>query len=306
LLDRTLTEAAPDTRARPLLAMGFVRMEGGRTTVIVDAAPPPVGQGATRAQASTLAFELTSGRRPLVVSCGPGRDFGADWDIAARATSSQSTLSLDGVSSARFAAAGHRGAGPATLVAGPQTVSVHRSDTRDGSELLLSHDGWVATHGLTHSRALALTADGRTLLGSDDLSALAPQDQARLTRALAAQQGRGIGYALRFHLHPEADASVDMQGRAVSVGLPSGEVWVFRFDALTGGPVRLALEPSVWLEPGRRAPRPCQQIVLRGALTGSAARINWTLAKGQDTPLAIRDIGRDHDLELPPDYFDRD
>ena len=110
---------------------------------------------------------------------------------------------------------------------------------------------------------------------------------------------RGISYALRFHLHPEADPSLDMNGSAVSVALPPGEIWVFRFD----GPGRLSLEPSVYLEKGRLAPRPCQQIVVRAAILDETSQINWTLAKAQDTPLAIRDIGRDTELALPRDLF---
>lgn len=301
VLERALALAAPGDRRRPIRAMGFVRLEGGRTTVIADAAPPPAGPEAARAQASTLAFELTSGRRPVVVSCGPGRDFGTDWDAAARATLSQSTLSLDGVSSARFAASRQSGH-PPVLTDAPREVTVHRSDERYASALILSHDGWAASHGLTHTRHLDLSADGRALLGEDALIALTPANRRKLEQVLATQRGRGLAYALRFHLHPDTDPSVDMNGRAASIALLSGEVWVFRFD----GPARLSLEPSVWLEPGRRAPRPCRQIVLRATLTQTSAQINWTLAKAQDTPLAIRDIGRDSDLALPPDFFDRD
>jgi uncharacterized heparinase superfamily protein len=300
-VERALSLAAPGDRHRPIRAMGFVRLEGGRTTVLADAARPPTGQAGRRAQASTLGFELTSGRRPVVVSCGPGREFGTDWDTASRATLSHSTLSLDGASSARFAATRQPGAVP-ELIDAPREVTAHRIDENYASAVILSHDGWVASHGLTHTRHLDLSADGRALLGEDALTALTPQDRRRLDQVLAAEGGRGVGYAVRFHLHPETDPTMDMNGRAVSVGLMSGEVWVFRFD----GPARLSLEPSVWLEPGRRAPRPCRQIVLRATLTTAAAQINWTLAKAQDTPLAIRDIGRDQDLALPPDFFDRD
>ena len=305
-LDRTLSMAAPGLRERPARAMGFTRLEGGRSSLIVDTAPPPAGAAATTAHAATLAFELTSGRRPVILSCGPGRDFGAEWWTASRSTSAHSTLSIDGISSSRFATRPGRPIADATARAlrdGPGKVRLHRSDERDASTLLMSHDGWVADFGLTHSRSLELSADGRVLLGSDELAALHPQHEAQLERALAAGiagTARSIGFALRFHLHPEADASVDMRGRAASIALPSGEVWVFRFD----GPAQLALEASVWLEHGRRAPRPCRQIVLRARLTGTLARINWTLAKGQDTPLAIRDVGADDDQALPRDFFD--
>lgn len=287
-LDRALALAAPGDRRRPVRAMGFVRLEGGRTTVIADAAVPPPGP---RAQASTLGFELTSARRPVVVQCGAGHEFGADWDLAGRETMAASTLSLDGTSSARF----RRG-----RLNGPREVTLHRTDARHGTELILSHDGWVASHGLTHTRHLDLSADGRALMGEDALAALSPADRQRLDQALAAPGG--LGFALRFHLHPQVLAEADRAGAEVRLALPSGERWLFHFD----GPARLSVEPSVWLEPGHRAPHPCRQIVLRATVAGPAVRIGWTLAKAHDTPLAIRDTGRDEALALPPDYYDRD
>ncbi|HHX89512.1 MAG TPA: heparinase, partial [Paracoccus sp.] len=124
----------------------------------------------------------------------------------------------------------------------------------------------------------------------------------RFDQVLAANKLQGIPYALRFHLHPDADASLDMNGAAVSVALPSGEIWVFRFD----GPGKLSLEPSVYLESGRLAPRPSRQIVIRAAILDHTSQINWTLAKAQDTPLAIRDIGRNDDPAYPADLFATD
>jgi uncharacterized heparinase superfamily protein len=96
----------------------------------------------------------------------------------------------------------------------------------------------------------------------------------------------GAGFAIRFHLHPEVDATLDMGGSAVSMALRSGEIWVFRFS----GPAELRLEPSAYLETGRVRPRPCMQIVLKGEARGFETRIGWTLAKAKDTPLAIRDL----------------
>ena len=85
-------------------AMGYVRLSHGRTSLIMDAAAPPEGVASARAHASTLAFELTSGRRPLIVNCGSGASFGEKWRRAGRATASHSTLSIDGFSSARLGA----------------------------------------------------------------------------------------------------------------------------------------------------------------------------------------------------------
>jgi hypothetical protein len=76
--------------------------------------------------------------------------------------------------------------------------------------------------------------------------------------------------------------------------LRSGEIWVFRHD----GTAKLSLDPSVYLEKGRLNPRPTQQIVLSGLARDIETRIGWTLAKAQDTPLAIRDLDRDDPVLL--------
>lgn len=301
-MEHALSSAGVPVEPRLARAMGYARMEGGRTSLIVDAAVPPGGESARVAHASMLAFELTSNRRSLIVSSGSGLPFGPEWEKAGRATNSHSTLSIDGWSSARFARVSRPEEGGAELVDGPALVTLHRTDERDGSSLLLSHDGYVQTHGLTHVRTLELGRDGRVLLGEDSLAALDLSHRRRFAQMLDQGKLRGISYALRFHLHPDADPSLDMNGSAVSIGLPSGELWVFRFD----GPGRLSLEPSVYLEKGRLAPRPCQQIVIRAAILDDASQINWTLAKAQDTPLAIRDIGRDDDLAMPRDLFSND
>jgi len=301
-LDHALAITGSHAIARQRLAMGYARLDGGRTSVIIDAGRPPGGAASTRAHASALAFELTSNRRPLIVNCGSGLSFGPEWEKAGRATLSHSTLSIDGFSSARFARLARADEGAPPLLDGPRSVTCHLSQERYATAALLSHDGYVPTHGLTHIRNLDLSADGRALLGEDTLAALDPAHRRRFDQVLAANKLQGTPYALRFHLHPDADASLDMNGAAVSVALPSGEIWVFRFD----GPGKLSLEPSVYLESGRLAPRPCRQIVVRALILDHTSQINWTLAKAQDTPLAIRDIGRDDDLAFPGGLFDTD
>ena len=54
----------------------------------------------------------------------------------------------------------------------------------------------------------------------------------------------------------------------------------------------------MFLEKGRLKPRPARQIVLSARAMELETRIGWTLAKAQDTPLAIRDLDRD-DMPVP-------
>ncbi len=285
-LDHALAAAGVKALPHPGRSMGFARLAAGRTTVIVDATAPPSGKAGHSAHASTLGFEMTSGRRPVIVSCGNGAAFGNEWHRASRATQSHSTLAVDGFSSSRFAP------GRAEELADCAAVTqFEQGFEAAGLHLLAAQDGWSATHGLMHLRALTLAGDGRNLKGSDRLAAQTEEQRRRLTATLDHAKG-GLHYALRFHLHPDVDAELDMGGAAVSLAAKSGEIWVFRHD----GSAQLSLEPSVYLERGRLMPRAAKQIVLSAVLQGFEAQICWTLAKAQDTPLAIRDLDRD---ELP-------
>lgn len=269
------------------LSMGYARFSAGRTTVIVDAAPPPTGPASARAHASTLAFELTSGRRPLIVSCGSGARFGEGWRRAGRATASHSTLAVERYSSSRLAtASGGRHA--EFLEDTPRHVRVEQTADAAGQHLQAGHDGYGPTHGLTHMRRLDLDSQGRLLAGTDSLRAFTEEARQTFDAAMTRMQLQGVSFAAHFHLHPDVDATVDMGGMAVSMALKSGEIWVFRHD----GKAELTLEPSVYLESGRLKPRATRQIVLSAKVMDYGHQIGWTLAKAQDTPLAIRDTFR--------------
>ena len=272
LVDRALLDGGARPRTRPL-AMGYARLKAGRTTVLVDAAPPPAGSGS--AHASTLALEVTSGRRPIVVSCGPGGPFGPAWRRAGRATASHSTLDLDGLSSSRVAPGG---GADAPLVEGPGEVRRERYAGPEGLSFKVSHDGWRQTHGLIHARELDLEPDGRRLAGEDTLAALTEEDVARLDDALAGQarEGRGGGllWRLRFHLHPDVEARI-LRGGVVALALASGEVWRFEHD----GAAEFGLEPSVYLDPLRGRPVRIDQIVLSARSAGPVGRLRWSLTR---------------------------
>ena len=285
-LDTALAASGVKERRKGGMAMGYARLSAGRSSVIVDAAPPPAGAASAGAHASTMAFELTSGRRPLIVNCGSGASFGADWRRAGRATPSHSTLVVDGGSSARL---GPPGGEAEWLTAAPLHVPVQMSHASDGVRFEGGHDGYVRRYGLTHARTIEMTFDGRGIAGEDMLLALEPADKRQFDAAMDSHKMQGVPYQIHFHLHPEVDAHVDMGGAAVSLALRSGEIWVFRTD----GRARISLEPSVYLEKGRITPRAAKQIVLSGRAVEYAGRIRWSLAKAQDTPISIRDVEQD-------------
>ena len=283
-LDTALANAGVRAMPSAGLAMGFARISGGRTTILVDAASPPGGAAGRHAHASTNAFELTSGRRPVIVSCGSGRAFGPDWRLAGRATASHSTLEVGGYSSSR-------------LGADPEGVMEERAEVptlrvlpgENGAGVHLAHSGWAKTHGLSHVRDLMLTNDGRHLTGVDKLAAISTAEKRRFEKLMIDGRLKGVNFAIRFHIHPDAEARLDMGGTAVSLALRSGEIWVFRQEGAAG----MTLEPSIYLEKSRLRPRQTVQIVLTQRALDFETQVGWTLAKAQDTPLAIRDLDRE-------------
>ncbi|MCD9146928.1 heparinase II/III family protein [Pseudophaeobacter flagellatus] len=293
-LDHALAAAHVSGKHLDGLAMGYARLAARRTSVVIDAAVPPQGAASGNGHASTLAFELTSGRRPLVVNCGSGETFGLEWRRAGRATPSHSTLCLAGHSSARLAPA-DRTTGQELLVEGPTEVQIALEEDTAANRFQGGHDGYLRDFGLTHARTLELSDDGRSLSGEDLLVAIEEPAKRVFSKMLDRSGTQGIGFELRLHLHPDVDSALDLGGAAVSMALKSGEIWVFRHD----GNCELTLEPSVYLEKTRLKPRAAKQIVLSGRAIEYATRVRWTLSKAQETAIAVRDLNRDE-----PEIFD--
>ena len=294
-LDRALASAGVQGGPRHQLSMGFARIAHGRTSIIIDAAPPPRPDASANAHASTLAFELTSGRRPVIVNCGSGATFGKNWRRAGRATPSHSTLGIEGYSSSRLGVAGVvSGRKAELLVDAPTDVRFERIEVEGGTRLVVGHNGYQKSHGLTHVRTMHIGFEGRELKGEDVLLAMDMTEKKRFDMVFDKSKMQGIAYSIRFHLHPDVDAELDMNGTAVSLALKSGEIWIFRF----GGHVDLSLESSVYLEKSRLSPRATKQIVLSGQAMEYSTRVSWSLAKAQDTPTAVRDYGHEGEFAV--------
>ncbi|SMR82393.1 Uncharacterized conserved protein, heparinase superfamily [Aliiroseovarius halocynthiae] len=294
-LDHALANSGVRIGSAEDLAMGYARLSAGRSSVILDGAAPPVGNASANGHASTLAFELTSGRRPVIVNCGSGIQFGPEWHKAGRATPSHSALGLAGVSTSRLTQPQVLdGIERTFLTQTPEHVPLQHVVGTGTTGIIAAHDSYVATHGLTHMRKLELSVSGRELSGEDTLAAVKDADQKLFDKVLDGTSLQGVPFTVRFHLHPEIDATLDMGGAAVSLALRSGEIWVFRFE----GRGELALESSVYLEKTRLKPRKTKQVVLSGVAMDYATRIRWTLAKAQDTPTVLRDLemGDQHEL----------
>jgi uncharacterized heparinase superfamily protein len=286
-LDQALASSGVRSTASTGLAMGYARLAAGRTSIVIDAGAPPETDHSYNAHASTLAFEMTSGRRPIIVCCGSGADFGSEWRRAGRATPSHSTLAIDGYSSSRFATGNLVGQGMAELLYdGPSDVRAQQSSGLDGVSLLATHNGYSPTHGLLHVRRIDLSLDGREIQGEDTLGALSETDRITFESLLNRNSMQPVQFDIRFHLHPEVEAEIDLGGTAISLTLKSGEVWVFRHD----GPAEISLDASVYLERGRLKPRATKQIVLTEQVLDYSTQISWSLSRAQDGNRHIRDV----------------
>ncbi|HSE77627.1 MAG TPA: heparinase II/III family protein [Alphaproteobacteria bacterium] len=252
LIDLALTRAG--AKARPPTSLpdsGFERLLADRALVIVDSgAPPPRGYD-RYAHAGTLSFEMSVGKERLIVNCGAHPSSDPGWRRAQRYTAAHSTLILDDTNSAEVEADGGLGRRPVK-------VECAREESDGNSWLTMSHDGYVATHGLIHRRRLYLAHDGADLRGEDTLLG----------------GGRSGVYDLRFHLHPEVQASVIQNGAAALLKLPSGAAWRLQ---VAGGQLQIA--ESIYL--GRRSePRRSEQLIVHGGFDGAkGTAIKWALKR---------------------------
>ncbi|WP_428490248.1 heparinase II/III family protein [Rhodopila sp.] len=247
LVELVLTQAGQGGRGpSALIEGGFHRMQAGRSVLIVDCgAPAPPGLDRL-AHAGTLSMELSIMRERVIVNCGAFVAGPPEWHDAARATAAHSTLVIGDLNSSELK--------PDGLGRRPETVEVHRQEAAGAHWLDVSHDGWRKTFNAVHRRRLYMAESGEDIRGEDLIEAPEPQP-----------------FTLRFHLHPDVQASVQQDGAAVLLRLKSGTFWRLRADG-----AQLTLEETIYL--GDAKPRRGEQIVLTGFADGPQ-HIKWGLSK---------------------------
>ena len=258
VLQRAESEAKPPLRA-PF--MGYERLQAGESLVILDCGAHPPRAWDENAHAGALALEMSVGAERLLVNCGArligetpngGRGEADSWRLAMRATAAHSTLIVADTSSAEIGPDGHFTV-PAFVIASK------RSEENGDQYVWASHDGYRAAFGLSHSREIYLAGNGEDLRGEDRLEPAGPDVAGR-------------GFAIRFHLHPEIQASADSWGGGVDLRLPGGTLW--RFNA-SGAAINLA--ESVYL--GTGALRRSQQVILSGFAGSAGVSVKWAMRR---------------------------
>ena len=248
---------ASGVRSRPLRQArdwGYQRLSAAQTTLVLDAAPPPIARLAAGGCASTLAFELSDGPRRLIVNCGGSRGAGTlppDLVAALRTTAAHSTLILSDTNSTAIHDDGSLGRGVVE-------VELDRQELESGSKLEVSHDGYARRHGFVHRRQLLLSGDGRQLTGEDVLT---PSGRKRRTDA--------IDFALRFHLHPGVEVTSTADGMGALLRIHDGALWQFRCRGGT-----LNVEDSIWIDRTGR-PRATNQLVVSGESPAGGTNVGW-------------------------------
>jgi len=247
LVDLVLAQAGRGNRAPVSLPDGgFQRLQAGRSMLIVDCgAPPPPGIDRF-AHAGTLSIELSVGRERMIVNCGAASAGTLEWRSAMRSTAAHSTLVMADVNSSELK--------PDGLGRRPERVEVQRQEANGAHWLEASHDGWRKVFGAVHRRRLYMAESGEDVRGEDVVEAPTPQP-----------------FTLRFHLHPTVSASLQQDGEAALLRLPTGGGWRLRAD---GG--RMALEESIYL--GGYETRRTEQVVLTSGADGPQ-QIKWAITR---------------------------
>jgi len=224
---------------------GYERLTAGTTLVLVDTGAPPPEPFAKLGHASTLAFELSVGRERMVVNCG--HRTGERWNLASRSTAAHSTAIVADANSTEVL--------PDGLGARP-VVTVRRQEDEGNIWLDADHDGYAAPFGVRHRRRVYLSAVGDTFRGEDTLEGTARD---------------GTGFVVRFHLHPDVQASLLADGALLR--LANGEGWRFR-----AGGAAIGLEESIYLGQAGELRR-AEQIVLTGTVPPAGVVVKWAFGR---------------------------
>jgi uncharacterized heparinase superfamily protein len=253
LIETVLTAAGETPQAMTKAPhVGFQRLAAGRMIALVEAgrpAPPGFDQGA---HAGSFAIEVSIGAERLITGCG-AHPADSTWDEALRATAAHSTLALGGQDSSLLLPGGG-------LASRPGLVSCKREEEAGAVWLDLAHDGYAGRFGVRHRRRLYLAANGEELRGEDRLNAIGGPVA-------------GLPVTVRFHLHPEVQATLAQNGHTVLLRLASGAGWRLRIDGAA-----ISLAESVYA--GRRGRvRRSQQVLVEATHEGEESWLRWALTR---------------------------
>jgi uncharacterized heparinase superfamily protein len=261
--DALATALAFDTNTAALPALApdsrYVRLEAATTIVVMDTGATPPTAHARSAHAGCLSFELSAGRAPIFVNAGnPNPSEHTSRFAPPRATSSHNGLAIAETSSASLIDAPRTRDGAARLHG---IVSATYSDSADTMTIDATHAGYSPRFGLIHRRQIALSRDGTTVAGVDQLMPTPKRHPA------------SAPCAIHFHLHPSVGMRMGWSANSVLLTLSDGEQWRFSADNAT-----LSIEDSAHHALGAGSRR-SQQLVLRRMTAADTTEVRWNLSR---------------------------
>lgn len=269
------TLSPPKNETSPFLIAphsNYHRLQTKNSVLLLDCGGSPPLLYARNAHAGALSFEFGTEEGALVTNCGWSDCLGDKWREPSRTSAAHSTLIIDDVSSSQICSKGISATFLGTVVYDREAnIPTRRTEEDAGVWLNASHQEYVSRYGLQHNRRLFLGLDGVDLRGEDTLE--------RPIGFSKTKDLQPIPFTIRFHLHPNVQASLTRNNSNVLLRLPCGEGWRFRCDRS-----EISLEPSVYLGAGA-PPRRSSQIVITGAAdpngTGqeSSNRTRWSLRR---------------------------
>lgn len=242
----------------------FQRLVGRSLMVFVDAGEPKSGVLGHAACDHAMAFEVSGGRDKLIVL--PGWSPQHSDHQSFRLMTSANSLTLDG-KALLMPVMGKIGEMLDFALEGRKyKVRSRRVEAEDtGSLLEMEHDAWRHDYGLRHERRLYVDAARDELRGEDRLSPLNDKKQFP----------ENAVYELRFHLHPEVQASLARDKKSILLRGPGGRGWWLRHDAR-----EVAIDRANIFDKGEL--RKSSVIILRGiCVCLEQNRIRWKLSPAE-------------------------
>jgi uncharacterized heparinase superfamily protein len=248
LIDAVLTQAVVRGRVlRRLTETGYERLVAGRSLLMIDAASPPPRNVGSEGHAGLLSFEFSHGRERIIANCGAVPLARGQWRAACAATAAHSALTVADTNACDIDSDGG--------IVGSVQTSSQRFEEGGSHGIEMTHDGYRSRFGLIHHRILRLSGDGEMLTGRDIL------------------QGRsGHVFTIRWHLHPNVQASLSQNGQTALLRTASGGGWRLRIESGS-----LTLESSVYC--GNANPRRTMQIKTSSITDGDETALAWSLTR---------------------------
>ncbi len=245
----------------------FQRLSAGESVVLADTGSPPAGLLSAGTHAGCLSFEFSSGRQRIFVNGGAPFYPNEDYERFARMTAAHSTVVFDDTSSSRLSASHFLGP---VVIGGVRRVSSEPINRADGSlGFSATHDGYLASAGVLHTRQIVMSADGRLISGVESFKRADG-------RAVKAVKSRKRPQAVaRFHLHPRIHAIEAVTGQirlSFRGAFEGGDEWLFISPDVTP-----TIEDDIFFA-DMAGPRRSLQICLHFALADHS-EIGWYLRR---------------------------